>query len=78
MVDKVYIYESHMGDLYVETAEIPWDDLYCEICNESDRLLFSTDNLGDVVKYFQETGNKYLMMDVQSIYNICEALLEEK
>ena len=78
MSNKVYVYESHLGGLYVETDEIPWDDWYCETCNESDQLLFYTDDLEDVAKYFREGGGLYPVSDIQSVYNICEALLEEK
>ena len=76
-VNKVYIYKSHLGDLYVETEDIPWDDLYCETCGDSDELLFSTDNLEDVAKYFRDEGGLYLVSDIQSVYNICETLLKE-
>lgn len=78
MANKVYVYGSHLGGLYVETAEIPWDDLYCETCNDSDQLLFYTDDLEDVAKYFREEGGIYPVSDIQSVYNICETLLEEK
>lgn len=78
MANKVYVYESHLGGLYVETAEIPWDALYCETCDDSDHLLFYTDDLEDVVKYFREEGGIYPISDIQSVYNICETLLEEK
>ena len=77
-MNKVYFYKSHLGGLYVETEDIPWDDLYCETCGDSDELLFSTDNLEDVAKYFREEGGIYPVSDIQSVYNICEALLEEK
>ena len=78
MVNKVYIYKSHLGGLYVETDDIPWDDLYCETCGDSDELLFSTDNLEDVAKYFRDEGEMYLVSDIQSVYNICETLLKEE
>lgn len=78
MANKVYVYKSHLGGLYVENAEIPWDDLYCETCDDSDRLLFYTDDLEDVAKYFREEGGIYPVSDIQYVYNVCEALLEEK
>ena len=78
IVNKVYIYKSHLGGLYVETEDIPWDDLYCETCGDSDELLFSTDDLEDVAKYFLDEGDMYLASDIQSVYNICETLLKEE
>lgn len=78
IVNKVYIYKSHLGGLYVETDGIPWDDLYCKVCGASDELLFSTDNLEDVAKYFRDEGEMYLISDIQSVYNICETLLKEE
>lgn len=77
MAKKVYIYESHLGGLYVEEQEIPWDNLYCETCGDSDQLLFYTDDLEDVAKYFRDEGGIYPVSDIQYVYNTCEALLEE-
>lgn len=31
-----YIYESHLGGLYTSEHSIPWDELYCEQCGDSD------------------------------------------
>ena len=41
MDDKIiYIYEDHIyGDFYVSEEEIPYEDLYCETCNDSDSLV---------------------------------------
>ena len=35
----MYIYESHMGGLYVSDMAISCEDLYCEQCGDSDWLL---------------------------------------
>jgi len=35
----MYIYESHMGGLYVLSEELPWEALYCEVCGDADRLV---------------------------------------
>ena len=34
-----YIYESHMGGLYISDEPLEYDDLYCEECGDSDRLI---------------------------------------
>ena len=31
-----YVYESHMGGLYAVEYPIPFEDLYCEQCGDSD------------------------------------------
>ena len=35
----MYIYESHMGGLYVYDDELDFEDLYCEECGDFDFLL---------------------------------------
>ena len=32
----MYIYEGHMGSLYVSTYYLDFEDLYCEQCGDSD------------------------------------------
>lgn len=34
-----YLYESHLGGLYISDDYIDYDDLYCEECGDSDWLL---------------------------------------
>ena len=35
----IYIYEGHLGSLYVSDYELDYDDLYCEECGDSDWLI---------------------------------------
>lgn len=35
----MYIYEHHMGSLYVSDDILDYDDLYCEECGDSDWLI---------------------------------------
>lgn len=35
----MYIYESHMGGLFVTDEELDFDQTYCETCGDSDYLL---------------------------------------
>lgn len=35
----MYVYESHLGGVYLSDEIIPFDALYCETCGDSDRLL---------------------------------------
>lgn len=32
----MYIYNGHLGDLYVSPVELDWEDLFCETCGDSD------------------------------------------
>lgn len=32
----MYIYEGHLGSLYVSEENLTWEDTYCEICGDSD------------------------------------------
>lgn len=35
----IYIYKSHMGEIYFSDNEYDVDDLYCEQCGDSDWLI---------------------------------------
>ncbi len=35
----MYVYESHLGGVYLSDEIIPFDALYCETCGDSDELL---------------------------------------
>lgn len=37
----MYLYESHLGGYYISEDEIPYEDLYCETCGDSDQYLCS-------------------------------------
>lgn len=37
----MYLYESHLGGYYTSEDEIPYEDLYCETCGDSDQYLCS-------------------------------------
>lgn len=79
----VYIYESHMGGLYVSGYDIADDDLYCETCRDSDRLMLETDDLQKVADYLRGEvdlfgSGGYDICYATSIYEQCAALLEER
>ncbi|WP_304817965.1 hypothetical protein [Faecalibaculum rodentium] len=38
-----YVYESHMGGLYTSNEEIPFEDLFCEECGDSDGFVTNFD-----------------------------------
>lgn len=38
----VYVYEDHIyGDYYILHHELKYDELYCDVCNDSDQLILS-------------------------------------
>ena len=37
----MYIYESHMGGIYVEERVLDYEETYCETCGDSDWLIGS-------------------------------------
>ena len=49
-----YLYESHMGGLYLSEYQLDWDDLYCETCGDSDIELGYIENYDDVIALIQE------------------------
>lgn len=42
-----YIYDSHIGGIYVSDEELNHEDLYCEQCGDSDQLLGMFETLAD-------------------------------
>lgn len=49
----IYIYESHMGGLYISPDELTLDELYCEECGDSDWLGCVAENWTDVANYLR-------------------------
>ena len=50
----MYLYESHMGGLYLSEKVLSYDDLYCETCGDSDWLLGEVDTWQDVLDRITE------------------------
>lgn len=40
----IYIYESHLGGLYISDEELSLDETYCETCGDCDWLGCMADN----------------------------------
>lgn len=77
----IYIYESHLGGLYVENEVLDYDLLCCEECGDSDQLLFESDNIYDIAEFLKEktsifnTGG-YTYEHTLDIMKQCYAILE--
>lgn len=77
----VYIYQSHLGGLYVTAEPQPYDWLYCDECGDSDVLVLSTDSLDEVAGYLRGEANLfgsggYDVCYLNSVYRECRAILE--
>lgn len=48
------VYESHMGGIYFCEEVRPFDDLYCEVCGDSDRHLGHADSWEEVMELITE------------------------
>lgn len=70
---KAYIYESHLGGLYISDKEIPYDDLYCETCNDDDNLIFEMECFDDI-----EYLLSFLFKESYSLSEIFELLEQLK
>ena len=51
---SVYVYESHLGGLYTSDDSIPFDDLYCEQCGDSDYEIGQFDTFEEFLRYYAD------------------------
>lgn len=51
---SVYVYESHLGGLYTSDDYIPFDELYCEQCGDSDYEIGEFDTFEDFLKSYAD------------------------
>lgn len=79
----IYIYESHLGGLYVEAKELSLDDEYCEQCGDYDNLVFLSDDIYEIAEFlrsktdFYNTGG-YPYEHTIKIAQECDKLLENE
>ena len=45
----MYLYESHLGGLYLAEEQFSFDDLYCDVCGDSDLCLGSVETFNDIM-----------------------------
>ena len=53
----MYIYENHMGGLYVSEEPLENEDLYCEQCGDSDFLIGYADTKEEAWNLLREDTN---------------------
>lgn len=64
----MYIYESHMGDLYATQEPLNDDELYCETCGDSDTYLGCANNKKEAKKLL---GNdKYIRAFIDKMFAV--------
>lgn len=49
----IYIYESHLGGLYISDKELSLDETHCEACRDCDWLECMADSWIDVAEYLR-------------------------
>ena len=75
----MYLYEGHMGGLFLSEESIPWGELYCEICEDSDREIGRFESAHEVLTYMaddisvDESGGWAIeyVLEVLSKFNDC-------
>ena len=50
----MYLYEGHMGNLFLSEESIPWDELYCETCGDSDIEIGRFESAHEVLAYMAD------------------------
>lgn len=50
----MYVYEGHHGEIYTSEYRIPYDELYCETCGDSDWEVGNFNSAIDVLKYMAD------------------------
>ena len=53
----MYLYEGHMGSLYVDDEYLDYDDLYCDTCGDSDWLIGNFDSAREALIYMADDIN---------------------
>lgn len=52
----MYIYENHLGGLYAIDEPLSFEELYCEICGDSDDFLGYAETREEALKILTELG----------------------
>ena len=50
----IYLYEGHMGGLFLSEESIPWDELYCETCGDSDIEIGQFESAHEILAYMAD------------------------
>ena len=61
--EQAYIYDSHLGELYISDEYISDDDLYCEICGDYDKLIFTMEDIYALQRLLNYLFTGYYTLD---------------
>lgn len=50
----MYIYEGHLGSLYISICELDFDELYCEECGDCDWLVGYAETREEALKLLND------------------------
>ena len=50
----MYVYEGHLGSLYISDYELDYDDLHCEQCGDTDWLIGYATNRSEAWNLFKD------------------------
>ena len=51
----MYVYENHLGGIYLSDELIPAEDLYCDSCGDSDWMIGEADTFEELLELLTET-----------------------
>lgn len=55
----MYIYESHLGGLYTSDYVLDYEDLYCEVCGDSDTYIGYADTREEAWELLEESVDTF-------------------
>lgn len=53
----MYIYESHMGGLFVSDEVLSYEQTYCETCGDSDYLIGYAETREEALEFLKDDTN---------------------
>lgn len=62
------VYENHLGGIYLEDERVPFEELYCEQCGDSDWELGQADTFEELLELLTEEdcdGEPWLPYDIE-------------
>lgn len=78
----MYIYESHLGGFYESDEDIPFEELYCEECGDSDTLigLYDKDNVFSAMEFIiimteRCCDTAYIMSSIRQLFDVPETAI---
>ncbi len=64
----MYIYESHLGELYSSDEELEWDQLYCEQCGDYDWLVGEVETREEVYELLRGAYDEEYIVEFLNRY----------